>query len=146
MVAPDGELLSNCDMKKAMWYIERELADKVCDVPFTIKLRFEPNGRGVAKAHQTIYDDQFYVVDRKNICVVCGKDKDYSRFHVVPTLYRTHFPDELKSHRAHDIVLLCFHCHEQASRKQDVLKAELAIHHNAPLNEHNPNKATNIII
>ena len=65
---------------------------------------------------------------------------------MVPTLYRTHFPDELKSHRAHDIVLLCFHCHEQASRKQDVLKAELAIQYNAPLNEHNPNKATNIVI
>jgi len=51
MVAPDGELLSNCDTKKAMWYIERQLADKVCDKPFTIRLRFEPNGRGVAKPH-----------------------------------------------------------------------------------------------
>jgi hypothetical protein len=47
MVAPDGALLSNCDMKKAMWYIERELGDKISDSPFTIKLRFEPNGRGV---------------------------------------------------------------------------------------------------
>ena len=117
MVAPDGGLLSNCDMKKAMWYIERDLADKICDNPFTIKLRFEPNGRGIPASQSAIYDDKFYVVDRKNQCVVCGKDKDYSRFHVVPTLYRTHFPDELKSHRAHDIVLLCFFCHEQASRK-----------------------------
>ena len=64
MVAPDGELLSNCDLKKAMWYLERELADKICDKPFTIKLRFEPNGRSVEKKLQTIYDDQFYVVDR----------------------------------------------------------------------------------
>ena len=140
MVAPDGELLSNCDMKKAMWYIERELADKICDQPFTIKLKFEPNGRSVEKKLQTIYDDQFYVVDRQNICVVCGKDKDYSRFHVVPTLYRTHFPDELKSHRAHDIVLLCFTCHDKASRKQDVLKTDLEIKYKAPLNEFNPNK------
>ena len=57
MVAPDGELLSNCDLKKAMWYLERELADKICDKPFTIKLRFEPNGRSVEKKLQTIYDD-----------------------------------------------------------------------------------------
>ncbi len=74
MVAPDGELLSNCDMKKAMWYIERELADKIKDTPFTIRLRFEPNGRGVAKPVQTIYDDKFYIVDRENKCVVCGKN------------------------------------------------------------------------
>ncbi len=66
MVAPDGGLLSNCDMKKAMWYIERDLADKICDSPFTIKLRFEPNGRGVPASQAAIYDDKFYVVDRKN--------------------------------------------------------------------------------
>lgn len=46
MVAPDGELLSNCDAKKAQWYIDRGLADKILDTPLTIKLKFEPNGRG----------------------------------------------------------------------------------------------------
>jgi len=51
-------------------------------------LRFEPNGRGKAKPYEEIYDDNFYVADRENKCVICGKDKDYSRFHVVPTLYR----------------------------------------------------------
>lgn len=29
MFAPDGELLSNCDTKKAMWYIEKGLAEMV---------------------------------------------------------------------------------------------------------------------
>lgn len=120
MLAPDGELLSNCDFKKAQWYIDRDLADKINDNPFTIRLKFEPNGRTNShKPQAELYDDNFYTVDRKNICVCCGKDKEYSRFHVVPTLYRTNFPDELKSHRSHDIVLLCFACHEQASRKQD---------------------------
>lgn len=118
MVAPDGELLSNCDFKKANWYVERGLAEKILDEPYTIRLLFEPNGRsGVAKPHVELYDDNFYTVDRENKCVCCGKEKDYSRFHVIPTLYRQHFPDELKSHRSHDIVLLCFTCHEQASRK-----------------------------
>jgi hypothetical protein len=113
MVAPDGEHLSNCDYKKANWYVERGLAEKICDTPYTIRLLFEPNGRkGTPKPHIELYDDHFYTVERENICVSCGKDKDYSRFHVIPTLYRQHFPDELKSHRSHDIVILCFTCHE----------------------------------
>lgn len=116
MIAPDGEQLANCDRKKAMWYIERDLADIVNEEPLTIRLKFEPNGRGKDKPYAQLYDDHFYVADRENKCVVCGLDKDYSRFHVIPTLYRTHFPDELKSHRSHDIVVLCFNCHERASR------------------------------
>ena len=65
---------------------------------------------------EELYDDNFYIADRENKCVNCGADKDYSRFHVIPTLYRANFPDELKSHRSHDVVLLCFTCHERASR------------------------------
>lgn len=71
-------------------------------------------------------DGKFYIVDRENRCVVCGVEKDYSRYHVVPALYRTHFPEGLKSHRSHDIVLLCFHCHEKAANYQEVLKTQLA--------------------
>lgn len=65
MIAPDGELLSNCDMKKAQWYIDRQLAEKVFDEPFTIRLLFEPNGRtGTLKPHTDLYDDNFYTVER----------------------------------------------------------------------------------
>lgn len=89
MVAPDGELLSNCDFKKAHWYVEKGLAEKILDEPYTIRLLFEPNGRsGTVKPHVELYDDNFYTVDRENKCVCCGKEKDYSRFHVIPTLYR----------------------------------------------------------
>lgn len=140
MVAPDGELLSNCDQKKAQWYIEKGLADQISDNPFTIKLRFEPNGRGAPKPFAEIYDDNFYVADRENRCVICGLDRDYSRFHVVPSLYRTNFPDELKSHRSHDVVLLCFNCHERASREQELFKKQLSEKYNVPLTDHNPNK------
>ncbi|CDW82708.1 3-5 exonuclease family protein [Stylonychia lemnae] len=146
MFSPDGELLSNCDFKKAQWYIERELADQISSDPFTIKLRFEPNGRGQPKPLEELYDDNFYVTDRENKCVNCGSEKDYSRFHVIPTLYRQSFPDELKSHRSHDVVLLCFTCHEKASREQDNLKKQLAEKYNIPLNDHNPNKLINLHI
>jgi len=67
-------------------------------------------------------DDAFYQADRNNSCVRCGTAKDFSRFHIVPSLYRTHFPESLKSHRSHDVVLLCFACHEIANKKQEIVK------------------------
>jgi len=68
------------------------------------------------------------------MCVCCGDKEDFSRFHVVPTLYRTHFPDSLKSHRSHDVVLMCFDCHNMASRRQDLVKRELEQKYSVPLN------------
>ena len=117
MLAPDGALLSFIDHSKAKWYAERGLAKIECEDPITIRLNFEPKGREANKAMVTNNDDAFYSADRLNKCVVCGATENYSRFHVVPTLYRTHFPDNLKSHRSHDVVLLCFECHDKASRK-----------------------------
>jgi hypothetical protein len=45
MVAPDGEVLSNCDSKKIKWYLDRDLAEVISENPLTIRLKFEPNGR-----------------------------------------------------------------------------------------------------
>ncbi len=115
MIAPDGEVLSNCDQKKVQWYLDKGLAVIIKEDPLTIQLNFEPNGRTASKEYANIYDDNFYTTNRENKCVVCGNENDFSRFHVVPSLYRSHFPHELKSHRSHDVVLLCFSCHEQAA-------------------------------
>ena len=118
MLAPDGFCLSNCDRKKAEWYVERNLAQVVCDEPFTVKLNFEPSNRSRNRdTGEEDKDDEFYVADRENKCVVCGLKEQYSRFFIIPSLYRTHLPEELKSHRSHDIVLMCFGCHDLASRR-----------------------------
>lgn len=146
MLAPDGVCLSNCDRKKALWYIERGLADKVLDEPLTIKLKFEPANRKRAKARDEDQDDEFYVSSRENKCVVCGGTKDYARFFIVPSLYRVHLPDELKSHRSHDIVLLCFSCHEKASQKQAKLKQWFSEEYGISLLEMKPNKQKNIYV
>ena len=78
-------------------------------------LNFEPSGRSM-QGEENWVDDTYYATDRENKCVCCGAKDNFSRFHVVPTLYRTHFPDALKSHRSHDVLLLCFDCHNKASR------------------------------
>lgn len=109
-------MLSFTDHKKAMWYVERGLGKVTCEDPLSVTLNFEPEGRTNNITQQNKFDDNFYVSDRSNMCVRCSKDKDYARFHIVPTIYRTHLPDSLKSHRSHDVVLLCFDCHDRCSR------------------------------
>lgn len=56
----------------------------------------------------------FYVQSRKNCCVGCGEEKHYLRYKVIPSCYRRHFPVHMKSHRSHDVVLLCLNCHHKA--------------------------------
>ena len=110
MFAPDGVLIANVDRKKAMWYVDNNLATLKSEEPLSITLKFEPNGRS------NVGEESFYTADRQNICVMCGTTENLCRFHVVPTIYRTHLPDVLKSHRSHDIVLLCFDHHNFCSR------------------------------
>jgi hypothetical protein len=119
-------MLSFTDHKKAMWYVEKGLGKLTCEDPLTVTLNFEPTGRKENVKQENIYDDNFYVSDRSNMCVKCSKPNEYARFHIVPTVYRVHLPENLKSHRSHDVVLLCFDCHNLCSRKQDILKKEIA--------------------
>jgi hypothetical protein len=49
MLAPDGELLSYIDHRKAMWYVKRGLASLEGKDPLVVKLLFEPNGRDATK-------------------------------------------------------------------------------------------------
>ncbi len=67
--------------------------------------------------------------------MVCGKDKDYARFHIVPSIYRTHLPETLKSHRSHDVVLMCFDCLSMSLNEQHKVKVKLADQYDAPLHE-----------
>lgn len=69
------------------------------------------------------------------MCVTCGKETDYARFHIVPSIYRTHLPETLKSHRSHDVVLMCFDCLSIALNEQHKVKVRLAEEYDAPLHE-----------
>lgn len=53
--APDGAVLCTCGAKKVRWYLERGLAVVEAEAPMTIRLKFEPRGRGHA-------DDEYYLV------------------------------------------------------------------------------------
>ncbi|KAK7263521.1 hypothetical protein RJT34_31112 [Clitoria ternatea] len=125
--ANDGRLLCYCDRKKLEWYLSRDLAKLVDEDPPAIMLLFEPKGRPEDE------DNDFYIQSKKNICVGCGEGNHYLRYRIIPSCYRIHFPEHLKSHRSHDIVLLCVDCHEVAHAAAEKYKRKIAVEFGIPL-------------
>eukprot|EP00884_Botryococcus_braunii_P003253 jgi/Botrbrau1/12929/Bobra.92_1s0009.1 len=136
MLSRNGDLLCYCDLKKLQWYEGKGLAVRVSDSPPTIQLLFE---------HKTGDQDSgieaFYMHSKANRCVACGEDSHYLRYKVVPACYRRHFPLHLKSHRSHDVVLLCVDCHEVAHKAAASVKQELAREYLVPLTAAKAGKA-----
>ncbi|XP_055604403.1 exonuclease 3'-5' domain-containing protein 2-like [Uranotaenia lowii] len=127
MQAPDGEVLSTCDRKKAEWYVRKELAEIVPDQPnYTIRLKFEPKGRSVGDV------GQYYQMAKENRCVVCGEKNSFIRKNVVPRDYRKHFPLVMKEHNSHDVLLLCAPCHRTSNMSDDNMRLKLAAICSAP--------------
>jgi hypothetical protein len=90
------------------------------------RLRFEPNGR-------TNATDQYYLAEKANRCAVCGDTHQYLRHSVVPPTYRQHFPEAMKSHLSHDIVLLCVPCKQTINSAVHARMVQLARRFDAPL-------------
>jgi cobalt/nickel-transporting P-type ATPase D len=108
-------------------YTQRNLAKLIEDNPPAIMLLFEPKGRPEDE------DNEFYIQRKKNICVGCGEKSHYIRYRIIPSCYRMHFPEHLKSHRSHDIVLLCVDCHEIAHAAAEKYKRRIAQEFGIPL-------------
>ncbi|CAN6833746.1 unnamed protein product [Brassica oleracea] len=125
--ANDGRLLCYCDRKKLEWYMNRGLAKLVEEEPPAIILLFEPKGRPEDEGND------FYIQTKKNICVGCGEGNHYLRYRIIPSCYSVHFPEHLKSHRSHDIVLLCVDCHEVAHAAAERYKKQVATEFGIPL-------------
>ncbi|XP_063890893.1 exonuclease 3'-5' domain-containing protein 2 [Helicoverpa armigera] len=125
--APDGELLCTCDQKKAYWFVNKELADVMKEDPLTVRLRFEPAGRSVGDV------GRYYQLKKENKCVVCGSTNSYIRKNVVPREYRKLFPEIMKEHSSHDVVLLCTTCHQQSNMRDLAMRGRLADLCDAPL-------------
>ncbi|KAJ1404317.1 Ribonuclease H-like superfamily [Sesbania bispinosa] len=125
--ANDGRLLCYCDRKKLEWYLSRDLAKLIDEDPPAIMLLFEPKGRPEDE------DNDFYIQSKKNICVGCGEGNHYLRYRIIPSCYRIHFPEHLKSHRSHDIVLLCVDCHEVAHAAAEKYKRKISAEFGIPL-------------
>lgn len=126
--APDGERLSSCNYKKVQWYVDRGLGIVVSrdDEPLAVQLNFEPSNRPVLDSH-------YYTQNKDNICVVCNSAQSLVRKNVVPHEYRKYFPEIMKNHISHDILLMCLRCHQISNLRDTALRKALAKECNAPL-------------
>ncbi|KAK3930760.1 Exonuclease 3'-5' domain-containing protein 2 [Frankliniella fusca] len=129
MLAPDGSTLCTCDFKKAEWYVSKGLATVVETEPMKIQLNFQP------KVNRSLNGPsaEYYTIAKENRCVVCGREDSYVRKKIVPHEYRKHFPECMKNHQCHDILLLCAHCHVRSNISDHSLRVELSRQCNAPL-------------
>ena len=128
MLSLDGELLCYCDRRNLEWYVRKKIAKVESEDPFVIRLLFQHRMEDEANGSH-----DFYVQSRVNCCVSCGEEGHYLRYKIVPACYRKHFPIPLKSHRSHDVVLLCIDCHHIAQTAADRLKRKLADEYDVPL-------------
>lgn len=101
----EGKHISFIDEKRARWYLNKDLAIIKSENPLEIQLTFEP-------ATPSRRNDQFYLVPRQNICVVCGTSERLTRHHVIPQSFRKHFSPEFKSRSSHDVLAVCRPCHD----------------------------------
>jgi cation-transporting P-type ATPase D len=130
MLSKSGEMLCFTDKKRLLWYIRKGLAVEVepGKEPLTVQLTFEHRDDDQrAGAHE------FYSSKRSNTCVACGAGKHYLRYRVVPICYRKALPEKFKSHRSHDVLLLCIGCHEIAQRASEKMKREVSAEYGVPL-------------
>ncbi|ESO08802.1 hypothetical protein HELRODRAFT_190612 [Helobdella robusta] len=122
----DGQLLCTCDEKKALWYIDKKIGEKISDNPLTVKLLFEPAGRPTSES-------DYYLQEKDNRCVVCGLPESYIRKNIIPHEYRKHFPVIFKEHKSHDVVLLCSKCHLISNQYDSRVKFSLARKYDATI-------------
>ncbi|XP_072028689.1 exonuclease 3'-5' domain-containing protein 2-like isoform X2 [Amphiura filiformis] len=130
LLAPDGTLLCTCDRKKAEWYIYKDIGVAECQEPFTVRLKFEPKGTPGP-------DRGYYLSEKENRCVVCGREDTYIRKNIVPHEYKKFFPEYLKNHASHDVLLLCLPCHQNSWLYDSTLRQTLVQEYNAPISSIN---------
>lgn len=115
---PTGRHMFTCGEKKAMWYLEKDLAEIIGDKK--IKFTFDPRGNGFED------NEEFGRNARENKCVVNGVTVGLQRHHIVPYCYRSFFPEEYKSKNHHDVVLINYLSHAEYEQKATEFKDEIA--------------------
>lgn len=113
-IHPDGFLMFYSDERKANWYLSRSLAELVDEK--TVKFKFRPKIATRIK---------YNLSKLETICVVCGSNKNLSRHHVVPYVFKKHMPEEIKSHSHHDVLLLCRKHHDDYELISNNFKKQL---------------------
>lgn len=135
MLSPEGIELCKCSIKKFRWYESRGLAKMIDEKRFQIN--FIPKGYGNAASS---YKD-YYLGEKKNVCVVCGTSEDLTKHHVVPQFYRKHFPVQIKARSSHDLVVICHKDHYDYETEAGKLSKQIAIEYGVSIHSGTLKKA-----
>eukprot|EP01006_Ploeotia_vitrea_P019828 TRINITY_DN52074_c0_g1_i1.p1 TRINITY_DN52074_c0_g1~~TRINITY_DN52074_c0_g1_i1.p1 ORF type:complete len:674 (-),score=69.55 TRINITY_DN52074_c0_g1_i1:553-2574(-) len=120
LLAPGtGELLSYISVKKAQYYVSKGIAERLPEAEteednWVLQLTSTHTEDG--KERTFITGESFYLTPRVNLCVCCGNTENLIRFNVVPVQYRKNFPMHKRRNCSHDVLLLCYHCHQKGAR------------------------------
>ncbi|GKY93644.1 hypothetical protein MPSEU_000331800 [Mayamaea pseudoterrestris] len=132
MKEPNGTVLCSVSMKKANWYIARNLAtwenvpDESSVEPASLRLLFAPRGSSSSAAGAALNvnkpkNDETQIHLKQNRCVICGRNDPsayYMRHSIVPYCLRSLLPAQYKTHLPHDIVVVCAEtCHVPAAQR-----------------------------
>jgi hypothetical protein len=115
---PSGRHMFTCGEKKALWYLDRDLAEEIGNKK--VQLTFIPKGNGFED--NEVFGRSMRVVR----CVVSGINENLQRHHIVPYCYRTYFPEAFKSKNHHDVVLMNYEIHSEYEQKANEYKDEIA--------------------
>ena len=148
MYSKDGEFLAYSDKKKIRSYLKKGLAywvDDDLNILDDVNL-YLPNEKGIIqtdveyngkplKAIKLKFEasdsvklnfDPYYKQVMVNICVCCGTNEYLTKHHVIPYMFRRYFPDEFKNNSHHDVLPVCYTCHDNYERTADKYKEEIA--------------------
>lgn len=122
----NGQFMFYCDLRRAKWYLKKNLACIVVQTPdrFEIQLTFESRGTG--------QNDEFSSHEIIQRCVVCSTVNDLTKHHIVPSCYRKFFSKEYKAKINHDVVIVCENHHHIYEDYANVLKDNLAAKFDVP--------------
>ena len=69
----------------------------------------------------------------KTFIVKLVQTESYLRKYIVPHEYRRHFPEVMRDHQSHDVLLMCMNCHQLSNVHDLTLRRQLALKCNAPI-------------
>lgn len=119
MYSIQEDFLAHVDTKRMNWYLDRDLAIMLNEKDFRLTFKSKGDRRDAETA--------YYKLELENKCVVCGKEEELTKHHVVPTQYRKYLPMNYKSKSSFDVLVICSDCHHEYEAIADVLKLDLLI-------------------
>jgi hypothetical protein len=109
-----GEPIFRCSARRGRFYLKKGYAVAVDDTV----LRFIDDTTEKKLAY--LYDGQlspFFMEVKNDRCVVCGKDHNLTRHHVVPQRHKRKLPLDVRK-RISNILFLCLDCHHAYETQQ----------------------------